>query len=281
MADTVYRLGAGINRVAGRPDEEFEKPPLINDFFKSALSGSLLDPVHSSREDEERYQRIFGYIERFWKLSEEDLKCTTFSLEECFTMLQLQRRELKVRSRKYKELLGLELDLTYLVARYLAMFEEQSLYIGAIEQFAELILQEQSTVLTFNYDSILDRALELASGDSGKRAPTPLLESHEEVPHDSLALHEWRWTRALAYGVKFEEVELPRIQQRPALVPGDRFYSHEDNRLHEPPMLKLHGSLYWFRHTSQPSNTSIPPGRRNAKEGQTVFLGGSYVEAES
>lgn len=274
MADTVYVLGAGINRVAGRQDRGFEKPPLTNDFFQLALGGSLLDPVCSTPQDKERYQAVFDYIQRFWRLSEEDLKRTAFDLEECFTMLRLQRWEVEAGSQEYKDLLRIELDLAHLLARYLAMFEEQPLYVPAIENFGELIYQERSSVLTFNYDLILERALELASGDSGVRPPTTLLEPHAEVPEDLLALHQWKWTRALAYGMKFDEVELQHIKKRPGFVQGVHFYRHPENRLYEPPLLKLHGSLNWFRHTSIPSDGSEASGRKNPKEGQTVIVGG-------
>lgn len=274
MADTAYVLGAGINRVVDRPDSEFEKPPLMNDFFQLALNGSLLYPVRSTTEDKERYQKLFDYIERFWKLSKEDLERMPFNLEECFTMLQIQRRELESESQEYRELLRLELDLAHLLARYLAMFEEQPLYVEVIEKFGELIYQEHSSVLTFNYDLILERALELASGDTGERPPQTLLEPHEEVPDDLLALHQWQWTRALAYGVRFDEVELQRIKKRPGLVQRAHFYHHPKNKLYEPPLLKLHGSLNWFKYTSLPARSSGPPNRKNPKEGQTVLLGG-------
>jgi hypothetical protein len=124
MANTGYILGAGINRVAGRPDREFEKPPLTTDFFQLALGGSLLDPVRSTAEDKERYQKILDYIERYWRYSVEDLRNRPFNLEECFTMLQLQRRELDPGSQEYRELLGLASDLAHLLGRYLAMYEE-------------------------------------------------------------------------------------------------------------------------------------------------------------
>jgi hypothetical protein len=36
---------------------------------------------------------LFAYIERYWKLTAEDLREKPFDLEACFTLLQLQRRE--------------------------------------------------------------------------------------------------------------------------------------------------------------------------------------------
>jgi hypothetical protein len=44
--------------------------------------------------------------------------------------------------------------------------------------------------------------------------------------------------------------------------------------LYEPPLLKLHGSLNWFKYTSLPSDGSKASGPKNPKEGQSVLLGG-------
>lgn len=271
MVGTVYVLGAGINRVPGHPDKEFEKPPLINDFFQLALSGSLLDSVRSSEKDTERFQNLLRYIERYWKFSEEDLRRKPFNLEECFTMLQLQRLEQEQGSQAGKELLKLESDLASLLAKYLVMFTEQSVYIRTLYEFGELIYNQKSPVLTFNYDLILERAIEHASGDTGNRPPSLLLKPHEEVPDEVLAQHEWSWTRALAYGVQFDQVQLQRAIKRPGLVEGIRFYNHHDNKLQEPPLLKLHGSLNWFRQTSLRAD-GTEPACPNEKEGDSVLL---------
>ncbi|MCD6371380.1 MAG: hypothetical protein J7L39_01540 [Candidatus Aenigmarchaeota archaeon] len=40
-----------------------------------------------------KIQIVYDYIEKYWKKNKSDLSSTSFDLEECFTMLELQFRE--------------------------------------------------------------------------------------------------------------------------------------------------------------------------------------------
>jgi hypothetical protein len=55
------------------------------------------------------------------------------------------------------------------------------------------------------------------------------------------------WNRPLGYGCKFDVVKLQQagVSQ---YVDGDRFYSVPGNDLYDWALLKLHGSLNWFRY---------------------------------
>lgn len=271
VAETAYVFGAGINRAPGSKDEGRQKPPLVNDFFQLFLNSPVLDQVKHNPKGAQRYQKLLEYIERYWKLTEDDLKASPFDLEECFTLLQLQRTEQPRGSQQYRELLQLESDLTSLMGRYLGKFEEQFLYANALEELGEKIWQEQSSVLTFNYDLILERAIETAAGDTGHRPSKKMLEAHESIPDDLLDKHTWKWARALGYGVQFDEIQLQRLKKRPGLVEGKRFYNHQNNVLHNPPLLKLHGSLNWFEHTSVAATDT---SAANPKDGTSVLLEG-------
>ena len=124
--------------------------------------------------------------------------------------------------------------------------------------------------MTFNYDTIIESVIESASGLSDLPEP-----AEGRVPDDKLSYSWHNWNRALAYGVQFHEVEL---QQTGTLsVPRERFYGHPGNSLYDPPILKLHGSLNWFTHTSRrvfPENPESYETRSNPKDGLVVLKRG-------
>jgi hypothetical protein len=86
LAETVYVFGAGINRSV--KDVDNLRPPLATDSFKQALRHSSLGV-----EGSEELRELFEYVERYWKLSIEDLRETPFDLEACYTLIQQQRQE--------------------------------------------------------------------------------------------------------------------------------------------------------------------------------------------
>jgi hypothetical protein len=57
-------------------------------------------------------------------------------------------------------------------------------------------------------------------------------------------------------------------------VVGERFYGHPDNELYPTPILKLHGSLNWFIHTSRQSRPNPYGATKNPKEGSVVLASG-------
>ena len=76
----------------------------------------------------------------------------------------------------------------------------------------------------------------------------------------------------MAYGLKFDYIQLPRKGRR-CFVEGTKFYSYGENQLYSEPLLKLHGSLNWFRYLptgARPSTTGGPEPQLHEKE--EVFL---------
>lgn len=114
MAETVYVLGAGINRSI--KDASHLRPPLATDLFKQALRHEMLD--ETGRQE---LKDLFAYIWRYWRYSVEDLREEPFDLEACFTMLQQQRIEADEDGdeRQKESISQIEDQLTALLTRYL------------------------------------------------------------------------------------------------------------------------------------------------------------------
>lgn len=79
----------------------------------------------------------------------------------------------------------------------------------------------------------------------------------EELPEDLLVYSHCNWNRPLAYGFKFDEIELQQAGVR-KFVKGSRFYSVPKNQLYKEQLLKLHGSLNWFKYLPFRSYPLIP-----------------------
>lgn len=257
MASTVYILGAGINKVI--KGKHRLEPPLIGDFFVQALQHpTITKPMYKRKLD-----NLFKYIDRYWKMSEEDLKSAPFDLEVCFSLIQSQKADARQGndSKKLGELSDIERRLTSVLAEFLSdEFKYAAIHSEELKKFGKLILKEHATVMTFNYDTIMESALEEASGE---RQPVPSTIGSSEplgkvnISDEEVAFSKYKWNRPLAYGVQFDEVLLHQ-DRVPAFVSGKRFYSHPSNDLYRNPFLKLHGSLNWFalsRRTSQSPGT--------------------------
>jgi hypothetical protein len=264
VAETVYVFGAGINRNVR--DLGGAKPPLATDLFKQVLWHEELGDL-AIREIPE----LFEYIKRYWKRSIEDLREEPFDLEACYTLLQQQRQEFKAEGnlKREEEVARVEDQLTALFTKFLG-FIEVSAGDSALSRVAAKILGDRAVVLTFNYDTIVERAMEFVGGRTEQ--PSPLEKGR--VPDEHLWYSDFQWNRALAYGVRFDEVHLQQVGAEPEPVEGERFYAAPENALYPAPILKLHGSLNWFRHTSRRTSPD-PYGRsENPKEGKVVFSSG-------
>jgi hypothetical protein len=133
----------------------------------------------------------------------------------------------------------------------------------------ERVWEERAAVLTFNYDTIVESMIELAAGHTDSPPPRD-----GRVPDEHLSYSRFKWNRALAYGVRFDEIELQQDRARLEPVPGERFYGHPENALYTPPLLKLHGSLNWFVHTSRRRFPHPYGATENPREGQIVLTSG-------
>jgi len=244
MADIVYILGAGINR--GIKDWNGLAPPLAKDFFQQALRHPRIGDDHYR----DRLKLVFAYIEKYWKISSKDLESVEFDIESCFTMLELQSKEaLSNNDREtFVSLVEINYRLIVMLAEYLSEFEHFTHTSEPFKLFGQRIYDESSAVLTFNYDTLLESALESASGVN-INIPTPFIgrsPESNEISDEELPYSHMNWNRPLVYGVEFDEVQLHRAGTY-AFATGERFYAHPSNQLYIPPLLKLHGSINWFK----------------------------------
>src|ERR671912_695117 len=162
MSETVYVFGAGINRSI-RYYQKL-KPPLAEDLFKQALRHEMLGAAGI-----EELKELFAYIQKYWKLSTEDLKEEPFDLEACFTLLQQQRLEAAAdaNSGREEEVARVEDQVSSLLTRFLGHIEPFSATDLELLEIGRRVLEEGAAVLTFNYDTIIESAIESVAGDSG------------------------------------------------------------------------------------------------------------------
>lgn len=222
---------------------------------------------------------LFAYIERYWKLSVEQLATVPFDLEACYTLLELQAADAWLNGDEpaLRRLLEINYRLTILLAEYLSEFETFVFNSASFLALGRIIYTEKPAVITFNYDTLLESVIESASGvninppQSYRGAPPDT----GEVPDDELSYNHHVWNRPLAYGVQFDEVQLHRAGLT-TFVPGTRFYSHPNNPLYRPPILKLHGSINWFKYTGLRSYPNLPGLEQEPRKGKTILYEGHW-----
>lgn len=174
-------------------------------------------------------------------------------------MIQLQRNEALARKdhKEYTKLAKLEFLLKSFLAEYLSEFELTSFASNKMTEFGMVIYRERPTILSLNYDCIVEAAINTASG-LNVNLPMSLfaIDKAGGVKDDELSYSHFNWNRPLAYGFRFDYIEL----QRPGLstyVDGNRFYNDPKNKLYSWKILKLHGSLNWFHYLPIRKNPTI------------------------
>jgi len=233
MSKTVYLLGAGVNR--GLANTKGLKPPLDGDFFQlladqgEALPGEAIPkgptlphyrlrhggavPPLELASDAGNIYWVYDFIQRFWHRSPEDLAKEPLSLEELLTFLQLKQKDAqksKNDSEAAKEYLFCELILEHRLLTYLSGFSDIAKANQDMARFGRAIYKERSTVITTNYDTIVETVIEQASNDN---------------PKDGVRA----WNARDSYRFRFKEPET-----------RNRALGHV-----RPLVLKLHGSLNW------------------------------------
>lgn len=245
LAEIAYVIGAGVNQSV--KDWEGLRPPLATNFFQTALrSRKFSDDDYS-----ERIRPLYEYIEQNWGKTKSHLLAEPLNLEEVFTRLGLQRKEARGPGDEEQRgrLLNVEILLKRFLAEFLADFDDFARDSKTMRTFGQILHRERPAILTFNYDCILEGVLESASG-LRTDMPRPGVRPSGvggAVTDEELSYSHCKWNRALAYGIRFDEVQLQR-PGFPIFVDRTRFYGHADNTLYSWPLLKLHGSLNWFRY---------------------------------
>jgi len=274
--ETVYLLGAGFNQCV--KDWHGLKPPLSSNFFQTVLRSEKYQTEHYS----ERVSCVYKYIEKYWKKAKEDLLNQPFDIEELFTLLELQLYEAEKETNKnrIRELATIEFRAKALLAEFLSEFEIFGHTSDLLMDFGRRIYKEKPSAITFNYDCILERGIESASGvraeipHSFRGAPN----MDGNVTDEELPYSHCNWNRPLGYGIRFDEVQLQRAGLS-TYVDGPRFYSHPENNLYDWKILKLHGSLNWFRYLpirKYPSFPSIEDQLSSEKLKEVILVNGHW-----
>ena len=81
LPNVVYLFGAGVNQVAKYWDGI--SPPLLSNFFNVALSMRRFRDDHYSKQ----LESVYGYIEKYFRKTKDELAKSPFDLETCFTQL--------------------------------------------------------------------------------------------------------------------------------------------------------------------------------------------------
>lgn len=273
MGETTYLLGAGINRSVKGRNGLF--PPLARDFFRQVLRHPRISDEHTIGQ----IAPLFVFIDKYWHLNQSDLKDKDFDLEECFTLLELQRRDAaRLQDQDtFAHASRLEWLLTQLLLDFMSEIEHWFFESNEFQSFGSHLLSEGATVITFNYDTMLESAMEAASPprlDARKalfsRDPMDNVISEEDITY---SWHEWN--PYVAYKVRFDEVALltPGVTR---IVEGIRYYGHSQNLVDLPAFLKMHGSLGWFFHSGYRIDGVQLEGEAASRTGRSLLRRGFH-----
>jgi len=215
-------------------------------------------------------------------LSRYELAKSPFDLEICFTLLeqQIKRAKKEDRQEEFQELARINFQLVSFLAEILSEFEHFAVSSYIMRNLGKVILYEKPTILTFNYDCLVESVLEMTSGvnpNVPKSFREPISET-DELPDDLLAYSHCNWNRPLAYGFRFDEIQLQQAGVR-KFCRGSRFYSNSKNQLYEKPLLKLHGSLNWFSYLpirTFPVLPEEPKPELGEKESDILLMDGTW-----
>jgi hypothetical protein len=114
-------------------------------------------------------------------------------------------------------------------------------------------------MISFNWDDFIERSIEHASGISSCYKVAQASPIH-------MGYGSWNWNKALGYGIQFDQLPDPSNHHKlyPNYLDGDRFYSR--NNLYSWYLLKLHGSLNWFRYLPYTPNSILRDKKEDLKK---------------
>ena len=154
-------------------------------------------------------------------------------MEELYTKIQDHRIEAESKGND-EELERLDYVYTLINRLFLAvltLFKGSPYYSDEFLKSGRLLYKEEPTIITFNYDNFVERSIEVASG---------------EIKNSDPFGFKWNWNKALAYGIKFDEIVYDNKKQNNIKLSGEEFYSN--NKLYDWSILKLHGSVNWWEY---------------------------------
>jgi hypothetical protein len=150
------------------------------------------------------------------------------------------------------------------LAEVLSEFSHHVVESEIMEAFGNTLHYEKPIIITFNYDDFIEQILEHSSGMNLTRPPLEAINSRhqkffagldghqsdtrpEELSDEERGYHRFNWMRSLGYNLKFDLVSWDFAGPE-EFDEGKKVYSHPSNKLYNWYLLKLHGSLNWFRY---------------------------------
>jgi hypothetical protein len=242
VKNKVYVLGAGVNKILHYVgNNTCYSAPINNDFFK-ILFGIDFDRSVLTRIYDDSCKPLRDYIFENWRKNKQDLITDGLNLEELYTKIQVHRivAKNKGNDEKLEKLNYVYTSINRLFYEVLNLFKWSPYNSDAFLKFGKLLYKEQPTIITFNYDNFVERSIEAASG---------------EVKNSDPFGFRWNWNKALAYGIKFDEIVYDNKKQKNIKLSSEEFYSN--NKLYDWSILKLHGSVNWWEYTEHSPYSSL------------------------
>jgi hypothetical protein len=244
QSDITYLVGAGVNRIIVGPDGR--QLPMTRDFFQYALNS----PAFNGEHVHEPMKQLLDFIARYWELDEDHLRTRDFDLEECFTQVELRPKEAEAADNPESlvQMTRLEFHLTGMLAECFAGAQHSLFWSEDFRSFGRRIFDERAAVLTFNYDTLLEAALEDASPPvPGATGSLHVRDDSRGIRIDQTGYSPRAWAPELAYKVRFDEVSGHSSDRR--FVAAADYYVDPEREAQHPPFLKLHGSVNWSAYT--------------------------------
>lgn len=200
-----------------------------------------------------------------------------FDIEECLTYIESQTREAEANhdDEKLQQLVDIEYLLIRLICEVLSEFNslippflqyepappnlERFGNCVSFKKLGEILYHQKPIMISFNWDDFIERSIEHASGISSCYKDAQASPIH-------MGYGSWNWNRALGYGIQFDQLPDPSNHHKlyPNYLDGDRFYSR--NSLYSWYLLKLHGSLNWFRSLPYTPNSILRDKKEDLKK---------------
>lgn len=241
--EIVYLLGAGFNQFL--EDVDGSAPPLAKDFFIKAFNKRK----YNSTTYLSAITDLLNYIKYYWHLDLSTLKKQELDLEEVFTLIQLKSRKTKGQElqKLIKASFQLEAFFSEFLADYFPMNPKKLDGFNSLLKIGKKLLKQQPTVITFNYDTLLEEGVASASGVAQPPQSYLSLPNSQKtkLPVSLIKYSHHNWNPVLSYGFEFNYVSLPQAGVT-QIVKRNEYYGKALNRLYKMNILKLHGSLNWM-----------------------------------
>lgn len=239
MSNKVYLLGAGVNQSIRQANSKKEcySPPMISNFFQVLFGIDFPQKDLNKYYDGEFCKEFNEYILKYWKMDKQQLINNGLDLEEIYTIMQLQREEAK-RNNDTDAMDRLEqvfISLNMLFISTINNFKSSLRSSESCLKLGQILYKEKPTIITFNYDDFIERAIAFAQPD---------------------------WDKALAYGFKFNEITVKN--RFPKVINQDDYYFNK--HLYEWKILKLHGSINWWEFSDNPIDFGSMPYEKKTRE---------------